>query len=266
MGRKRKYNLNENYFNEIDTKNKAYILGFIYADGNVSRNYLTITISPSDVEILEFIKNEISYNGPLRTTKHGYISLAISSNKIVNDLKKNGVIENKTYLSKSLPIIDEKYLWNFIMGYFDGDGSIYKSSNKNGDFTVNFSSNRDILLSLRNILLKYKISSSEIRRRNGNDISCMMDIRGSINIDKIYDYFYLNNEFYLTRKKNKFEEFKKSIANSNRRKYKPELIENIIYLYNKGFKQYQIAIKLNIPKSSVRGTIQRARKNGKITS
>jgi hypothetical protein len=264
MGRKRQYTLDENYFNKIDTKNKAYIVGFIYADGSITKNYLSFVISLKDIEILEFIKKEISYSGPLRIVNDNYISLSVSSYKITNDLKNIGIIENKTYLSKSLPIIDEKYLWNFMMGYFDGDGSIYKASDNNGDFTVNFSSNEDILLSLKNILLNNNISSSRIRKRYDNNISCMMDIRGSVNIDKIYDCFYLNNDFYLNRKKNKFEDFKKSIEKSKKRKYKQDFIEVVTDLYNKGIEQCNIAINLNIPKSSVRGIIQRARKRGEI--
>ena len=35
---KRKYKFNENFFNEINTPEKAYALGFWYADGNVYIN------------------------------------------------------------------------------------------------------------------------------------------------------------------------------------------------------------------------------------
>ena len=36
-GSKRKYSLNENYFQELDSKDKAYFLGFIYADGFITK-------------------------------------------------------------------------------------------------------------------------------------------------------------------------------------------------------------------------------------
>lgn len=45
MGRPRKFNLNENYFKKIDSNNKACVLGFIYADGSVNKNYLSIKLS-----------------------------------------------------------------------------------------------------------------------------------------------------------------------------------------------------------------------------
>ena len=44
-----KYNFNENYFENIDTEDKAYFLGFITADGNVSGNTLNISQKESDV-------------------------------------------------------------------------------------------------------------------------------------------------------------------------------------------------------------------------
>ena len=42
---KRKYNIDDNYFETIDTPNKAYALGMIFADGTISKNGNYITIS-----------------------------------------------------------------------------------------------------------------------------------------------------------------------------------------------------------------------------
>ena len=55
MARPRKYTLNENYFEEIDSSNKSYILGFIYADGSINKqkNSLTICLSEKDKDVLK---------------------------------------------------------------------------------------------------------------------------------------------------------------------------------------------------------------------
>ena len=69
---RRQYSINENYFDKIDTPNKAYILGFLYADGGNSSNYdkkrycITITLQESDSQILYDIKNEIGYDAPIK--------------------------------------------------------------------------------------------------------------------------------------------------------------------------------------------------------
>ena len=85
----RKYELNENYFKEINDPNKAYILGFIYADGSINRknNQLTITIKKDDEEILLNIISEIYLcDRPIKYYR-GYSRLVISSKIIITYLK-----------------------------------------------------------------------------------------------------------------------------------------------------------------------------------
>jgi hypothetical protein len=57
---------NTSYFHIIDTKAKAYLLGFIAADGSVVKSgntrYLTITLKYEDKEVLEFLKTELQDN------------------------------------------------------------------------------------------------------------------------------------------------------------------------------------------------------------
>lgn len=67
----KKYNYNENYFEKIDSPEKAYCLGFWYADGNVTIKPYGISISQaeSQVDILEKISKEISGNKPLYECK-----------------------------------------------------------------------------------------------------------------------------------------------------------------------------------------------------
>ena len=57
----RTYKLNEHYFDKIDTPNKAYILGFFYADGcNIMiKSTVTMSLDETDKEILEKIRLEI---------------------------------------------------------------------------------------------------------------------------------------------------------------------------------------------------------------
>jgi intein/homing endonuclease len=201
MGRPRKYSLNENYFEKIDSDDKAYILGFIYADGSVYKNYLSIWLAIKDVEILDFIKEKLDYGGIIynsynKKKNKKYVGLTISSNKIVSDLNKFGIINNKTYQSKTLPIYNKKYEKAFLRGFFDGDGSIYSNnSRKYIEYTVNFSGNKSVLTQLKKILYKYSITSSKIRYRHNNEESCMLDIRGNKNIEKLIIYFIMMVHF-----------------------------------------------------------------------
>lgn len=260
MGRPRKYNLNQEYFNSIDTKEKAYVIGFIFADGSVNNNYLTITIHPDDISVLEFIKKELKYSGPIHI-KNNYVNLTICSKQIVKDLITVGIYPNKTYVSSSLPIINNEFFSSFLLGFFDGDGSIYSNKNKT-DYCVNFSNNKQILDILKLRLETLSISSCSIRSRyKDNYISCMLDIKGSKNVEKICKLLYENPpKFFLSRKYLRFQTFNTHIKNLSRRNISDNIINRIKELYLKDIKQSIIAEKLYLPKSSVRCVIQRLRK------
>jgi hypothetical protein len=269
MGRPRKYRLNENYFNEINSNEKAYIVGFIFADGGIYKRYLQFSLSINDVEILEFIKKELEYDGPMQyytLNKKEYMRLFVCSKNIVNDLKNIGIIPNKTYESKKLPQIEKKYISHFLRGFFDGDGSIYSSNyRKKPEYCVNFSNNKLVLEEIKKILLYNNISSGKIRRRYiNNDISCMIEIKGNINVEKIYRLLYCDADFYLLRKHERFLKFLESLNYLDKRKLSTLIITQIKEQYLSGLKQYEIANKMFLPKSTVRGVIQRLRKKESV--
>lgn len=271
MGRPRTYMLNDDYFEKIDNPNKAYILGFIYADGTVSKkNILQITISLKDVEIIDFIIKEIEFTGKYRiiTRKQNqYVRLTINSKKIVSDLNSLGVIINKTYESKTLPITPQKYYQDMIRGIFDGDGSIYsnKRNNRSREFTISFSSNENVLNEIKNYFEENHISCCKIRFRHKDSVySGILEIRGAMNIEKIHNLLYKCNSFYLKRKYDRFIDFFDVISKMDKRKQPKEQIDKIKDLYLSGYKQKEIHLILNIPFPTVRGTIQRLRKSHNI--
>ncbi len=263
MGRPRKFSLDETYFEKIDNPNKSYIVGFIYADGNVYKNNLTICIKKDDIEILNFIKNELNYGGIIKINDK-YIKLTITSSKITNDLRNLGVIQNKTYLSKSLPKIDNLYFPDFLRGLFDGDGSIYsnKKENRQREYTVNFSSNIYILECLKEKLKSLNITTCNIRYRRKNSLfSCMLDIRGTINILKFHKLIYYNNDlFCLKRKHQRFLDLLLQYENQIIKRKSNSEINMIKELYNKNISQSNISKILSIKYSTVRGIIQKLRR------
>ncbi len=130
----RKYNLNEHYFDVIDTEEKAYILGFIYADGNnlFRLNRISIHLSVTDEEILKkmshiFFGEEIlKYN--FRTNKDGkvfkYVWLNLFSKHLSQHLATLGVVEAKSHKIVFPEWLDKSLYCHFIRGLIDGDGWI----------------------------------------------------------------------------------------------------------------------------------------------
>lgn len=128
----KKYKENEEYFDIIDTNDKAYLLGFICADGWVSRNNcLGVEVSKKDSEIIYWIKEQLQSNRPIYE-KENSIGITIYSKKIFDTLHSYSIIPNKSLtldIQKVIELasISEKYLPSFLLGYFDGDGGIYKT-------------------------------------------------------------------------------------------------------------------------------------------
>jgi DNA-binding transcriptional regulator WhiA len=136
-----KYKFNEHYFNKIDTPNKAYFLGLIYADGCVfpKKNSCAIKLTKEDDYVLEEFKKDIDSQKPLHYTKSKPIvgtkyigkaqcKLELNSKILIEDLISLGVVQNKSLIlkfPKNMPFSKD-----FIRGYFDGDGCIYNSQNR----------------------------------------------------------------------------------------------------------------------------------------
>ena len=211
----RVYSLNEEYFN-YESHNMAYILGFIAADGTVREksNEIKITLSSVDKEILEKIKAELNSGRPLREYEdnNGYskVELDFSSPIIKNKLKEYGIIPNKTLLLKPPYKLNEKYIPDYIRGYFDGDGSISKTGyNNNGlEFRI-VSASKEILEFFENYFCqKYNQSKSHIqsRKKEKNKLQ-LFDLRYSTNFSKeLYNILYTPDSLYLKRKKDKYEQ------------------------------------------------------------
>ena len=129
----RTHTLNESYFASVDTERKAWLLGFIAADGNVhigkqKAHNLAIGLAWKDVGILETIRAEFEYTGTVRRVRMKYkgedyfmAMLQISSVQLVRDLIALGIVPNKSLILKPWhgPLDLMPHYWR---GVIDGDG------------------------------------------------------------------------------------------------------------------------------------------------
>lgn len=124
---KRKPNLDEHFFDRIDTEEKAYILGFICADGYVDsgKRNLCLNISRKDIDILYKIKRAmLCGNAITKSSTANCVRLNMSSRYLVETISKYGVVPSKTH-SMTFPDIEEKMYRHFFRGYCDGDGCVH---------------------------------------------------------------------------------------------------------------------------------------------
>lgn len=122
----KKYDKVDNFFEKIDTEEKAYWLGFITADGSLKKNRrtLAITLQASDYDHLYKFKKIISPNSHITYYKtRNIVSLEITSKQIGDNLLNLGITPNKTFTVKPANI-NTDLLRHYWRGVFDGDGCI----------------------------------------------------------------------------------------------------------------------------------------------
>lgn len=208
------YHCNYEYFKDIDTEEKAYWLGFIYADGNVNKaqNTLRINLQVNDSNHLVKLNKSIGGNFSVRIydevhkdKSYPMSQILIYSTSMVKDLMSYGVFPNKT--DKIIfPDLPENLIRHFIRGYFDGDGSICERKHKKrlSDLACSFSCGSMLFLEkLREILYQNNIKSYIVQDKRGNKAS--LSLAGLTNPDVFLHYMYDNATIYLDRKYNKKE-------------------------------------------------------------
>lgn len=213
---KKDFQVNERYFENIDTENKAYILGFISADGNISKGGLRVRLKGSDKDILEKIKVELEsthrikkYMSKIKEKSYETCDLSIYSKKLINSLEVYGVIENK-YNKVFIPNIKDELKVFWIKGYFDGNGTIDLHSKKYPRVRI-ASANKDLLLDINNFLNK-KIGTRKTNASKIKNKECYETYFMSEDVVKIYEVFY-KDSICLERK---FLKFKEIIENYHR--------------------------------------------------
>lgn len=129
---RRKYRANDNFFDTIDSEIKAYLLGFLYADGYISADgRIGILLNEKDIEIMNLIHDFIAPNSEIKHLNYQNIKrspqvkLRFKSRQIYKRLQEFGFTTDKThYNCEILSKIPKEFKRHFIRGYCDGDGSV----------------------------------------------------------------------------------------------------------------------------------------------
>lgn len=126
-----RYKCNYRYFQSIDSEDKAYWLGFLYADGCVTINkrgagIVHLGSSLLDIDHIRKFKSDIEAEQQIKHCvahgKYPQVYICICSRNMCNDLINLGCIPCKTFKLNKLPDIDNHLIRYFLRGYHDGDG------------------------------------------------------------------------------------------------------------------------------------------------
>ena len=230
------HQFNHNYFKTIDTEEKAYILGFLYADGYNSDKQVVIAQLEQDVDILEKINKALDADNQIKrklqsTNNKTVCQLYYSSIDMCADLTNLGCFRNKSLACTFPTFLDKSLIRHFIRGYFDGDGCVWIGKRKimtvkdktrpsgfrerivqNVKFTI--TGNMTFINSLQDELVqmlgfkKTKLNFSKAKNANNStcDKVCTMEYSGRKQMQSFYNYMYEGASIWGNRKKLKFEE------------------------------------------------------------
>lgn len=254
----KKYYVNDNYFEKIDSEEKAYWLGFLYADGYVRMSsgrsgHLKLKLKNTDRNHIEKFREALKSNYPIIDGKENFkvgerkytsftSSINIYNTKIVHDLFKLGCLNNKTFKIR-LPELENELMIHFIRGYFDGDGCVYKQKNKNNSYKITIVGNNNFIIDIKEHLIK-------IGKFENNDFSIiqkktytLLSINKYLSSLKFYHYIYQMSSVYLDRKKEKYDGILNRADNgrtgkTNIKKYKILDPKGNVFFTEKGLKDF----------------------------
>lgn len=207
------YIFNQDFFETIDTEEKAYWLGFIAADGCINKTKnsfrMILALKNSDYDhLLKFKKSLMINNDPrLRSQRDRNIfHYSLYSKKLYNDLLDKGIIERKSLILEPPKNVPDNLIRHWIRGYFDGDGCISKVKTRNNRLVIS------ILGTLK--VLEYIKEFSNLDRRiyNHSKSSVKLLMASSNKALNFCHFIYDNSIIYLERKYSLFQEYNLELA------------------------------------------------------
>jgi len=202
---------NDRYFEIIDTPDKAYFLGLLAADGNISPRLTAarIALKEQDCNILEQFRKFLGEGAPELKTKISKINerncapqkiLVLSKKSLVEDLLKLGITPNKSYTLK-LSCNLREFKKDFLRGVWDGDGSVTERRFKVTTASLEFAYQLQTwILDVSGLSLPIK---SELTK-NGKDL---YSIPGYIRDAKAIQAIYGGSSLGIERKLKAYEQY-----------------------------------------------------------
>lgn len=221
------YSFDKSFFKKIDTPEKAYWLGFIYADGNVylnkknKKSVFQISLAEVDRKHIEKLRDALKSDHPLYKDKN-CVRFMINNIELCGDLMILGVLPKKS-LTTVFPNYEQvpKHLVSyFIRGYFDGDGqaSVYPKKNQ---WKIGFLGTISFMNFIQAFFAELGATSPNVylEKRSGDGKIFYLNYSGAIkykretwnknnNFEIIYKAIFENAPIFLERKQTIIEKVK----------------------------------------------------------
>lgn len=210
------YKVKHDYFSIIDSEEKAYFLGMMYADGynGEVRNQIKLKLHRKDRSILEVFAKALTYGESLPpfTEEHfktDTLSVQLYSEQLCNDLKSLGCMQAKSLIIKLPTYLTSDLMKHFLRGYFDGDGSVFEKVRPGGSVgtIISFTGCFGFISELNDFLVKeLYISNNKVSHQKEDSNAWQVAYSSYSDVQTIRNYLYseCTPELYLKRKFDKF--------------------------------------------------------------
>ena len=222
----RKYTHDFDFFETIDTEEKAYWLGFMFADGYIvdhsnryGEDHFGMTLHKKDTSSLEAFKKSIKATNPITDVSRENRQLSrllMTSQKTVDDLISHGCVKQKSLILEPPIGVPEELIPHFIRGFFDGDGSIFYNKTalekhptwKTPNYTIEFTTTLSMAGWLRE---RYKVGKiyKEVRREKTYYYRTNSNKQSLLLANEIYK----DATIYMERKYNIYQDLVKISGN-----------------------------------------------------
>jgi intein/homing endonuclease len=206
-----KYNIYKNLMDKIDTEEKAYWLGFFYADAYNNEKCGRVVVELQEQDEKHLVKCAHFFGQPrkpFKQLKNGgkYIAyrLELNSKHLTKSLASLGCHQTKSFSITFPAWMPKNLIRHFVRGYFDGDGCIYTHQDQLGVLIV---STKEMLESIAFLLAKIGVKGHISHPEKYTNNTYRLDFGGSRQVKKFCDWIYKDAEIYLDRKYDLFKSY-----------------------------------------------------------
>lgn len=211
-----KYHCDDSYFDVIDTEEKAYILGLLWADGcnDVKLGKIQLQLQERDVDILMEINELTNNDRPLFFTPlhdknphwQNTYTLILKSYHMSKVLESYGMVPKKSLVLEFPDCLDKSLYKHFIRGYFDGDGNIsYNHHTKT--LNVGMVGTHMFLSAIQCICENLNVKTFLSNKNKENNTICSFGITNKQDRIIFLNWIYDDAKIKMDRKYVKYQQF-----------------------------------------------------------
>lgn len=221
-----KYDYNEDCFDIINTEEKAYWLGFLYADGTVddlAKFEFKVALAWKDRDHVVKLRDFVcpghafsDYIARIKGKEYPATKLVITNKVLVKALISKGCVPNKSLVLKfpTEDIVPTHLIHHFIRGYFDGDGHVGAYPRDEGNrmvYQARFVGTLRFLNKVNEIFEQVVgLPKTKVMQKQ-NQESYALQKGGPNYVDRIGQYLYKDATTYLERKKIIFDQLHETL-------------------------------------------------------